>query len=247
MKAIILAAGMGKRLRPFTEDLPKPLLNIDGKSLITRSLDNLNDVGMREVIIVVGYLQDMIKKKIGKYYKNLKITYISNPIFSRTGSMYSLSQTEGIINDGIILLEGDLLYEKKALQTLINSPEPNEILVAPLSGSGDEVYICVNESNELINLGKNIDNKDEAIGELVGITKLSLDFLSNLYKKAEEDYEKNKDLYHYEEVIYRLSKTYHIKCNLIDDLNWIEIDNENDLNRAIKIVYPKIKNKENIK
>ncbi|MFX0069900.1 MAG: sugar phosphate nucleotidyltransferase [Candidatus Hermodarchaeota archaeon] len=243
MKAIILAAGLGIRLRPLTERIPKPLINIDGKTLIKRSLENLNYFKFDEILIVVGYLQDYIKKEIGSNYRNTKITYVFNPDYSNTGSMYSLSQTKDLVNDDILLLEGDLLYDKKALECLLNSTEPNEILVAPLSGSGDEVYICVNESNMLTNLGKNIKNKKDAIGELVGISKLSFDFLLNLYKKAEDNYNKNNKLYHYEEVIYELSKNYPIKCKLINDLNWIEIDNESDLNRAINKIYPKIKNK----
>lgn len=245
MKTVILAAGMGSRLKSLTKKIPKPFLNIDGKPLIIRSLDNLDNIGIKEVIIVVGYLEDLIKNNIGNYYKNITITYISNPDYSNTGSMYSFSQTEGIIDDEILLIEGDLLYEKKALISLINSTESNEILVAPLSGSGDEVYICVNESNELINLGKDIENKYDSIGELVGITKLSLHFLSHLYKKAKEDYNREEKLYHYEEVILKLSKTYPIKCKLISDLNWIEIDTKKDLSRAIEIVYPKIKINEN--
>ncbi len=245
MKAVILAAGMGTRLKPLTDDMPKSFLNIDGKPLIIRSLDNLNQVGIQDVIIVIGYLQNFFKKNIGSYYKNLKITFVFNPYYSYTGSMYSLSQTEGIVDNDILLLEGDLLYEKRALEYLIDSIEPNEILIAPLSGSGDEVYICVNEHNELINLGKNIVNKSEAIGELVGISKLSMDFLPKLYQKAKEDYNNKECLYHYEEVIFKVSKSYPIKCKLISDLNWIEIDNDNDLRRAIELVYPKIKNKEN--
>ena len=163
---------MGTRLDPLTNDIPKAFIRIDGKSLIIRSLDNLNDVGINDIIIVLGYLEDFFKKKIGNRYKNLDITYISNPNYSVTGSMYSLSQTEGLIKNNILLLESDLLYEKIALQSLINSPEPSEILVAPLSGSGDEVFIHVNKNNELIDLGKQIKNKEEAIGELVGISKL---------------------------------------------------------------------------
>ncbi len=244
MKAVILAAGMGIRLKPLTNDMPKAFIKIDGKSLIIRSLDNLNNVGINDLIIVVGYLEDYFKKKIGYHYKNLKIKYISNPKYSVTGSMYSLSQTEGLIDDNILLLESDLLYEKISLKTLLNSSEPSEILVAPLSGSGDEVYICVNENNELINLGKNIMNKEDAIGELVGISKLSYDFLKELYKQAKMDYERNENNYHYEEVIFKLSKKLAIKCRMIKDLNWTEIDNDEDLIRAKEKIYPKIKIKE---
>lgn len=244
MKAVILAAGMGIRLRPLTDEVPKAFIKIDEKSLIIRSLSNLNDLEINELTIVTGYLEDVFKRKIGNHYKNIDITYVSNPKYSNTGSMYSLSQTEGIIEDNILLLESDLLYEKRALQILLKSREPSEILVAPLSGSGDEVYICVNENNELVNLGKIISNNEVAIGELVGISKLSYKFLTELYKLAKIDYEKNRNDYHYEEVIFKLSKRIPIKCRLVNDLNWIEIDNNEDLIRAKEKVYPKIRRKE---
>lgn len=241
MKAIILAAGMGTRIRPLTDKMPKAFIEIDGVSLIKRSLDNLEKVGIREVIIVIGYKGSYFKERMGNRYKNLNITYVINPEYQETGSMFSLSQIEGLIHEDILLLESDLLYELKALTTLINSNELNVILTAPLSGSGDEVFICVNENNELVNLGKRIKESNNAIGELVGITKLSLDFLAKLFNKAKEDYRQNEKNYHYEEVIFKLSKTYQIKC-ILSELAWIEIDNFDDLKRAKEVIYPRIKN-----
>lgn len=246
MKSVILAAGMGTRIRPLSNEIPKAFIEIDNVPLIIRSLSQLNDIGIKDVIIVVGYMDTYFKKHLDIKFKNIKIKYILNKEYSKTGSMYSLSQTEGLLDDDILLLESDLLYEKRALQILLESPESDEILVAPLSGSGDEVYICVNNENQLIDLGKNIPNKNKAIGELVGISKLSFNFLKQLYKKAKEDYQRNEKNYHYEEVIFKLSRTYPIKCKLIENLNWIEIDNYEDLKRAINIIYPKIlKEKEN--
>ena len=244
MKAVILAAGMGTRIRPLSNEIPKAFIEIDGAPLIIRSLENLKSVGIKEVIIVIGYMKEYFKKTLGKQYKDMNIVYSLNNNYNKTGSMYSLSQTEGVIDDDILLLESDLLYEKKALDVLVNSAELNEILVAPISGSGDEVFIIVNESGDLMNLGKNISEKNNAIGELVGISKLSLDFLLKLYEKAREDYENNENNYHYEEVIFKLSKTYPIKCKLINNLSWIEIDNMNDLKRAKEVIYPAILAKE---
>ena len=244
MKAVILAAGMGTRLRPLSNNIPKAFVEIDNVPLIIRSLENIKSFGIKDVIIVVGYKGDYFKKKIGIKYKKIKIKYVLNEDFSKTGSMYSLSKTEGLVDDDIFLFESDLLYEKKAIQCLLDSKESNEILVATLSGSGDEVYIVVNENNELINLGKKIINIKDAIGELVGISKLSQAFLTELYKLAKVDYDNNNLNYHYEEVIFKLSKAYPIKCKLIQDLSWIEIDNLEDLNRAKNIIYPKIQLKE---
>ncbi|KPJ58685.1 MAG: hypothetical protein AMJ42_02820 [Deltaproteobacteria bacterium DG_8] len=240
MKGVILAAGRGRRLRPFTNNLPKAFIPIKGKPLIKYSLDNLKKAGITDVIIVTGFCESLFKKKLGDSYKDINITYISNKRYETTGSMYSLTQTEGRIDNNILLIESDLLYEFEALTKLINSPCPDVILVAPVSGSDDEVFICVDESDYLMDLGKNITNKDKAKGELVGITKLSPQFLKKLYEKAKEDYRKGEMNYHYEEVIFKLSKTYPIKCLLVEDLAWIEIDRKEDLRRTREIIFPRI-------
>ena len=134
MKAIILAAGMGTRIRPLSNNIPKSFIEIGGTPLIIKSLNNLNKIGIKEVIIVIGYMDDYFINQLGTKFKGIKIKYILNKDYSNTGSMYSLSQTEGIIDDDILLLESDLLYELRALKALMDSPESDEILAAPLSG-----------------------------------------------------------------------------------------------------------------
>lgn len=233
MKAVILAAGMGTRLRPLTNKTPKSLVLLDGKPLIKYSLDNIGDAGISDAVIVTGFMEDMFKRELGDCYKGINIQYISNREYEKTGSMYSLSKTEGRFDDDIILLESDLLYEPLAIKELLNSPDPDVILVAPVSGSGDEVFIYFDKSGYLKDLGKNI--KHEINGELAGITKLSQKFLKELYKTAREDYKIGEINYHYEETIFKLSKKYPIKCLFIEDLAWMEIDKKEDLEKAKKL------------
>lgn len=236
---------MGIRLRPVTEKLPKGLIKIEGKTLLEYSFSTLKENGMKEVIIVVGFLGEAIKQKFGREYRGLRITYVTNEEYSKTGSMYSFSKAKDTIrNDGIILLESDLLYEPKAIKLLLDSNYKDCILVAKLSGSGDEVYICVDDNQRIIELGKNIsaESKRNAIGELVGISRFSKEFLCKLFKKAAEEYKKGKLDYEYEECMFITSKlgnpVHAIQCK---NLSWTEIDNENDLKRAKEKVYPKIK------
>lgn len=245
MKAVILAAGMGTRLRPTIQKIPKGLIEIKGKTLLEYSLSALKGNGIQEVIIVVGFLAKAIKEKFGREYKGIKIDYVLNHEYPKTGSMYSFSCAKDKIGDSnVILLESDLLYDPKAIRVLLNSVHKDCILVSELSGSGDEVYICANNNQRIMELGKNISdlNKKNAIGELVGILKLSKDFLEKLFEKAEEDYRKNKMNYEYEECVFASSKfgnpVYAVLCK---NLSWTEIDNENDLRRAKEKVYPKIK------
>ncbi|MBN4049060.1 hypothetical protein JYT91_00415 [archaeon AH-315-M20] len=172
----------------------------------------------------------------------MKIQYFENDEYEKTESMYSLSKTEGFINDDILLLDSDILYDGRALIELINHPFDNMTIVNPISGSGDEVFICMDKQNYLTNLGKNISNKEEAIGEFVGISKLSLQFLKQLYATAKEDYSRNELRYHCETCMFKTSKKNNpVKGLLIGDLAWTEIDNEDDLKRAIIEVHPKIK------
>jgi len=243
MKAVILAAGMGTRLRPITETLPKAFLPIDGKPLIYYSLENLAKSGITDVLIVTGFLHDRFHDEIGDSFRDsLNFEYAHNPRYSATGSMYSLSQTQDMIDEDIILLESDLLYEQRAIERLMEHDFRDMMLVAPLSGSGDEVYITADEEMHLTNLGKDIPEKDQAIGELVGITKLSYSYLEKVWECAVQDYENGKENYHYEEVIVRVAKTDRpLQCLKLPGLAWIEIDKAEDLQRAKEVVYPAIR------
>ncbi|MFP4051681.1 MAG: sugar phosphate nucleotidyltransferase [Thermoplasmata archaeon] len=243
MRAVILGAGMGTRLRPMTKDLPKAFIPIDDEPIIYRSLRNLKSAGISDVVIVVGFMESYFKKNLGYDYNGINIKYVSNEEYETTGSMYSLSQTENIMDEDILLLESDLLYEKRALTDLIDYPYPNVILTSSIRGSGDEVFIHTDDEGHLTNLGKDIDKQD-ACCELVGISKLSLSFLEELYKKAKKDYHKGERNYHYEEVIYKLSKDRPVKCFFMKNLIWTEIDTYEDLETAREDIYPKIKTKE---
>ncbi|MFC2048874.1 sugar phosphate nucleotidyltransferase [Elusimicrobiota bacterium] len=247
MKAVIVAAGMGLRLRPRSNTMPKGLIEIDGKSLLEYSLDALDNTGIKETVIVIGFLGDLIREKIGMNYKDMKITYVSNEEYSETGSMYSFSKAKEIIGkDNIILLESDLLYEYRAIKLLLESDHENCLFVAGISGSGDEVYVCVDNEQRITDIGKNLEKEDKkmAIGEFIGISKFSGEFLNKLFAHAEEDYRNGEVGYYCEDCALAVSESdsriYAVLCR---DLIWTEIDNEADLSRAREQVYPKLSKK----
>ena len=209
------------------------------------SLGALKRNGIKEVILVVGFLAKLIEQELGEEYGSLKITYVFNEEYSHTGSMYSFSQARQLLDEDIVLLESDLLYELRALRATVNSQHQNAILVSEFSGSGDEVHICVDNARRIINLGKNVssDSKKKAVGELVGISRLSKEFLVKLFQKAEDDYAKGKVNYHYEECVFATSKLGNpVYAEVCKGLAWIEIDNDNDFTRAREEMYPRIRN-----
>ncbi len=241
MQAVILAAGRGLRLGPLAKEIPKCLLKMGKKTLLERSLDNLAECGIKEAIIMTGFKDGLIRKKIGKNYKGLRIIYIKNKEYQDTGSM-SLFLAKKLIKENILLLECDLLYEKKAIDFLLKSKRKNAILVAGLLNSGDDVYVHADKNNKLIDLGKEISKKKKAVGALVGISKFSKEFLEKYYKFAENDYNKGRKKRHYEEVVLDASKGEpEVFIEVCHRLKWTEIDNENDFRKAKREIYPKIK------
>ncbi|MCJ7554022.1 MAG: sugar phosphate nucleotidyltransferase, partial [Ignavibacteriaceae bacterium] len=172
--AVILAAGIGSRLRGIVEDKPKGFMQFGNKPIIEESITKLIRIGITKIIIVTGYHS--------KYYDKLKEKYpfvvtIKNQHFENTGSMYSLFTAKELIDNDFLLLESDLIYEYNALQVTQNSAFSNCILLSGITNSGDEVYVGIHE-NRIVNLSKNPDEIKKLGGELVGISKISDD----LYK-----------------------------------------------------------------
>ncbi len=245
MKAVILAAGKGTRLRPLTERLPKSLIEVGGKTLLERSLDNLKEAGITEAVIVVGFFAERIKEKLGRVYNGISIDYIQNDDYPTSGSMWSFYKSKDIIgDDGVILLESDILYEVKALKSLLQAEEKDLILTAEPLNSGDDVYTSSDEQRRLVDLGKTISKENQKGPEsvLVGISKYSNEFLAKLFAKAEEDYYKGEQMYHYEETVFATSQLgYPVHTLFCSGLKWTEIDNKADLKKSREEVYPRLK------
>ncbi|MDX8515197.1 phosphocholine cytidylyltransferase family protein [Mesorhizobium captivum] len=118
-KAVILAAGMGSRLRPLTDLRPKPLIEVNGTSILHNALRNLAAIGVEEVIVVVGYRKDAIQYACGNRFHGIEITYVESTVFERTGSAYSLWLARDMLLSGdCYLLEGDVFFEQEALHCL---------------------------------------------------------------------------------------------------------------------------------
>src|SRR3989344_5647474 len=129
MKAVILAAGQGKRLFELTADIPKSLLDVGGKTILEWTLDNAVDCGIKDMAIVVGFKDDQIIKKIGNTYKGAKITYISNPLYNSTNNIVSAWLVKDYGKDGFILINGDDIVANDILKNVVNSKHENAAVI----------------------------------------------------------------------------------------------------------------------
>ncbi|MGY3488149.1 NDP-sugar pyrophosphorylase family protein [Bradyrhizobium sp. USDA 4011] len=133
-KAVMLAAGIGSRLRPLTDLRPKPLVEVNGTPILHNALRHLEAVGVEEVTIVVGYRKDAIQYACGRRFGALKVNYVESTVFDRTGSAYSLwLARDTLLSGDCYLLEGDVFFEEDALRILMAVPANDAAAVAPFT------------------------------------------------------------------------------------------------------------------
>lgn len=242
MQAIILAAGLGTRLRPLTDKVPKALTEIGNKTLLSNMLDILDEYGIHDVIIVVGYLGDIIKFNIGQQYKDIHITYVENEIYKDTNNNYSLYKAKDFIREDVLLLESDLFCPKEAIRSLIHSKADCSILVSkynPDTMDGTVVYTDIDNNVYKMVLKENQGLEpitDNAL-KTVNIYKFSYDFWTKKFMPELEIYLKYHDKKSYYEkvlgtiIYYRNSN---IIAILISENLWAEVDDLKDLEVAEK-------------
>ena len=221
-----MAAGLGTRFGRYTELIPKGFVEYKGKAMVLRSIDTLIDCGIERIIIGTGWHKENYEVLM-EIYPQIECIY--SPRYAETNSMYTLYNCrEAIGEDDFILLESDIIFEKKAVTSLMESSFDSAMLITPVFKFQDQYYVQMNEQCELINCSTD-KTKIEPSGELVGIHKLSKGF----YKIVVDEYgkivnEKPKLGYEFQllDVSQRITPMYVLK---LDKLQWYEIDDEQDL------------------
>lgn len=229
--AVIMAAGLGTRFGEQTELKPKGFIPFKGIPMVERSIQTLIDCGIKRIIIGTGYHKEYYEALAEKFPV---IECVFSPLFAVTNSMYTLwNCREAIGNESFILLESDLIFEKRAITDLLECPYDSAMLITPVTKFQDQYYVQMNENYELINCSVN-KNEIKPSGELVGIHKIG----SMFYKTLCQEYEKivnQKPKLGYEFQLLDVSQRI-IPMNvlILENLQWYEIDDANDLDYAEK-------------
>ncbi|MBR4338245.1 MAG: aminotransferase class I/II-fold pyridoxal phosphate-dependent enzyme [Bacteroidaceae bacterium] len=239
MQAIILAAGMGKRLGEYTKNNTKCMVKVNGTSLIDRVMRQLSVLPLKRVVIVVGYEGKKLMSYLGKKQNGLMIEYINNPIYDKTNNIYSLFLAkEKLQEDDTILMESDLIFEEGMLNLLINNPNPNIALVAKYESWMDGTMVRLDEENNILNfIPKKAFKYDDAKDyyKTVNIYKLSKEFLRDKYVPFLEAYSKAEGNNEYYENVLRIISflnSHELRALPIGDMKWYEIDDKQDLDIA---------------
>lgn len=181
-KAIILVAGRGNRLRPLTDSMPKCLTEVNGESILENALKKLSENGIKETILVVGYLKEKIKGNIGNEFNDMKINYVDNDIYDKTNTSYSLWLAIKDLDEDVLILEGDVFFEDKLLKDFLNDKRRNLTIVERYKKHLDGSFVDIDENSkrvlEWIHKKDRSDNFTiEDKYKTVNIHKFSSDFL----------------------------------------------------------------------
>ena len=240
MQAIILAAGMGKRLGELTQNNTKCMVPVNGTPLIDRLLNQLKDFNLNRVVIVVGYEGQKLVDYIGnRYDESLRIEYVFNPIYDKTNNIYSLALAkQQMEEDDTLLLESDLIFDTSMLDLIVNDPFPNLALVAKYETWMDGTMVRIDEDNNIVNFVPKAAFRYEDVDKYyktVNIYKFSKEFSKTKYVPFLDAYSTAVGNNEYYENVLRIISFLNnkdLKAIPISSEKWYEIDDKQDLDIA---------------
>lgn len=242
MQAIILAAGMGKRLRELTNDATKCMVKVNGVTMIERMLSQLDKLHLSRVVLVIGYEAEKLMKFLSTLNVRVPITYVNNEIYYRTNNIYSLYLAKDyLLKEDTLLLESDLIFEDSVLNRLLDNPYPSLALVAKYESWMDGTVVTLDEDN---NIKSFLDKNHFKFADIqnyyktVNIYKFSKDFSTSYYVPFLEAYSKalgNNEYYEQVLKVIALLEKSVIKAEKLNDEAWYEIDDVQDLDIAESI------------
>lgn len=239
MRAVILAAGVGKRLWPVTQHKPKCLIEIGGQTLLSRYLEVLASVQIRDITIVVGYKQEMIRDAVGTQHRGVSISYLVNEEFHR-GSISSLWIARSALSDDVVIMDADVLFHREILRRLVASPFTNCLLMDDtVKQTGEECMVVV-AGGRVIALSKKMPERYDVAGEGVGFLKVRRADTAHVIGSLKGYIDQGRWEMEYEDGLLQYFQDVKVGHEKIGGLPWTEIDFPEDITRAEREILPRL-------
>ncbi len=239
--AIILAAGVGSRIRPLTDNSPKSLLTVDGVTILERMITNIQECGINEFVVVIGYRGQQIRDFIATTFPDLTVTYIVNELYAETNTGYSLMlAAEAVEGKGFVKFDADVVFDKTILKELLESDYESCLCVdTNIQLDAEEVKVALGEGNQILRVSKTLSLLD-AVGESIGIEKISPESAVSLFNELQQMMEDEANHQEYYEAAYErlIDQSMPFLALDITGLNWVEIDTVDDFNEAARLFKP---------
>ncbi|MFE7549778.1 phosphocholine cytidylyltransferase family protein [Streptomyces gardneri] len=246
MIGLVLAAGAGRRLRPYTETLPKALVPVSGEgteselTILDGTLKNFAEIGLTEVAIVVGYRKEAVydRKDALEAKYGLKITLVDNDKAEEWNNAYSLWCAREVLKRGVILANGDTVHPVSVEKTLLAARGKGQKIILALDTvkklADEEMKVIVEEGKGVQRITKLMDPAT-ATGEYIGVTLIEAEAAEELADALKATFERDPDLYYedgYQELV---NRGFTVDVEPIGDVKWVEIDNHDDLAKGREI------------
>ena len=243
MKAIILAAGVGSRIRPMTNNCPKCLLRIGGITILERMISQIQSCGIKDVIFILGYCQEQVKEVVKTKFPELNAYFVTNNHYAETNTGFSLMLAKDFIkNSAFVKFDADVVFEKSILKKLIECNNANCLCIDKnIHLDAEEIKVIIDDQNRVINASKTVNPK-AAAGESIGIEKMDSATAKLLFSELETMMKDKRNHQAYYEFAYNrlIEKSIPFYALDISGLKWTEIDTKEDFINAEKIFNKKI-------
>lgn len=233
MKALILAAGLGTRLAPITNDRPKSLVPVNGKPILIKQIENLHENGITDITIISGYKAEILEKTVHALWPDIHI--VKSVDYATTNNMYSAYLgIKAMFPDGeiepFLMMNADVFYDASVITALLEDVSPNAIVV-DMGRYIEESMKVVEANGRLVDISKKITPED-ALGSSIDVYKFSAEGGFAFYQRCVEYIEKKKELKMWSEIALNdaLADEIFQACPLKG--RWLEIDNHEDLAAA---------------
>lgn len=244
MIGLVLAAGAGRRLRPYTDDLPKALVPIDSATtVLDLTLANYAEVGITEVAIVVGYAASAIEARVDGFQQRYGVTLelVHNDKAETWNNAYSLWCARDLLSQGVMLANGDTVHPASVQRTLLDARGGDRQLILALdtekSLAEEEMKVVWSEDKGVELITKLMDPAT-ATGEYIGVTLIEPSAAEVLTEALRQTWERDPHLYYEDGYQLLVDQGTRIDVAGIGKVDWVEIDNHDDLARAREIVCP---------
>lgn len=235
MIGLVLAAGAGRRLRPYTDTLPKALVPVDGDTtVLDLTLKNFAEVGLTEVAIVVGYRKEAVyaRKEALEATYGLSITLIDNDKAEEWNNAYSLWCAREVLKRGVILANGDTVHPVSVEKTLLAARGEGQKIILALDTvknlADEEMKVITADGKGVQKITKLMDPAT-ATGEYIGVTLIEPEAAEALADALKATFERDPDLYYEDGYQKLVDDGFTIDVAPIGDVKWVEIDNHDDL------------------
>ncbi|MGW3403884.1 phosphocholine cytidylyltransferase family protein [Streptomyces zhihengii] len=235
MIGLVLAAGAGRRLRPYTDTLPKALVPVDGEAtVLDLTLGNFAEIGLTEAAIVVGYRKEAVyeRKAALEAKYGLKLTLVDNDKAEEWNNAYSLWCARDVLARGVILANGDTVHPVSVEKTLLAARGDGKRIILALDTvkqlADEEMKVITAEGKGVTRITKLMDPAT-ATGEYIGVTLIEPEAAADLADALKATFERDPDLYYedgYQELV---DRGFTIDTSPIGEVQWVEIDNHDDL------------------